>query len=183
VPITGYKQVDLPDLYRQVGLHGGYEKVTDRKWWRNIGKDLCVVTLCAVVSSQHSANFASHVEIMLVFKVLVYCLTSPSRETLADAFRWGKAAEAFGTLKHFHSQHLTWAAAPRRDPARKLLSTFSCSTTVLNWLLLCAGILLGHATNAKLRPVFDRFLRTFADRWHSLNISLSIIITCTSGGR
>lgn len=35
--MTGYKQVDLAGLYRQVALHGGYDMVSDRKWWRNIG--------------------------------------------------------------------------------------------------------------------------------------------------
>jgi hypothetical protein len=37
VPVTGYKQVDLVGLYRQVGLHGGCDMVSDKKWWRNIG--------------------------------------------------------------------------------------------------------------------------------------------------
>lgn len=37
VPVTGHKQVDLPALYRQVGLHGGYDLVSEKKWWRNIG--------------------------------------------------------------------------------------------------------------------------------------------------
>lgn len=37
MPVTGYKQVDLVGLYRQVGLHGGCDMVSDKKWWRNIG--------------------------------------------------------------------------------------------------------------------------------------------------
>ncbi|CAL8469763.1 g9305 [Coccomyxa elongata] len=37
LPVTGHKQVDLPALYRQVGLHGGYDLVSEKKWWRNIG--------------------------------------------------------------------------------------------------------------------------------------------------
>lgn len=40
VPVTGYKQVDLPALYMQVGLHGGYDLVSEKKWWRNIGAPL-----------------------------------------------------------------------------------------------------------------------------------------------
>lgn len=43
VPVTGYKQVDLAALYRLVGLHGGHEMVSEKKWWRNIGTRL----LCA----------------------------------------------------------------------------------------------------------------------------------------
>ena len=77
VPVTGHKQVDLPALYRQVGLHGGYELVSEKKWWRNIGAPLFYISFPA---STHHANAV----LCMLFCRVIWLHVSPNTITVGS---------------------------------------------------------------------------------------------------